>query len=353
MMTNQLGAVTNRKDYSAFGEETISAQPQSSLGYTAPGTELRKGYTGYEKDAESGLDFAQARYYNSTHGRYTSIDPLTASASIRNPQTFNRYSYVLNSPYKFTDPLGLLPMRDYDTCTCEAQNESCSDEWGPTTWDAEEEVPEEEETEEGVAENQETEGGDQQRAEEASPPPAPSAEQNAEQTQQSEAGPFVVPKETLDKYGSENETDTNYQPQPQFGNGSCSVLPQMMLPNLGRVTNWTQGTDLYDENGDPNSNIARGTVIATFNDDGRYGPPGTKKHNENKDNHAAVFLSFGTYEISGAQQKGIWVIDQWQNRTHEGQKISGIRFIALKDGITDPSNNARTFSVVMVKRPRR
>ncbi len=109
VVTDQLGAVKDRKDYSAFGEETISAQRQKSLGYTAIGDELRKGYTGYEKDSESGLDFAQARYYNSTHGRYTRIAPLTASASIRNPQTFNRYSYVLNSPYKYTDPLGLRP----------------------------------------------------------------------------------------------------------------------------------------------------------------------------------------------------------------------------------------------------
>ena len=67
--------------------------------------EVRKDYTGYEKDEESGLEFAQARYYNTTHGRFTSVDPLTASATIRNPQTFNRYSYALNSPYKFTDPL--------------------------------------------------------------------------------------------------------------------------------------------------------------------------------------------------------------------------------------------------------
>ncbi|MCV4932313.1 hypothetical protein OFC23_27955, partial [Escherichia coli] len=41
--------------------------------------------------------------------RWTSVDPLTASATIRNPQTFNRYTYSLNSPYKFTDPLGLIP----------------------------------------------------------------------------------------------------------------------------------------------------------------------------------------------------------------------------------------------------
>ncbi len=106
VITNEIGAVTSRKDFSAFGEESTASQRSSNLGYQAPN--IRKDYTGYEKDIESGLDFAQARYYNPVHGRYTSIDPLTASASIKNPQTFNRYSYVLNSPYKFVDPLGLL-----------------------------------------------------------------------------------------------------------------------------------------------------------------------------------------------------------------------------------------------------
>jgi RHS repeat-associated protein len=87
--------------------------------YSIPGSsadELRKGYTGYEKDSESGLDFAEARYYNATHGRYTSVDPLTASVETKDPQTFNRYSYVLNSPYKFIDPLGLLPVSATTKC---------------------------------------------------------------------------------------------------------------------------------------------------------------------------------------------------------------------------------------------
>jgi len=104
--TDQNGVVTNRKDFSAFGEETLSAQRTSGLKYQPDS--IRQDYTGYEKDDESGLEFAQARYYNSTHGRYTSIDPLTASANVKDPQTLNRYSYVLNSPYKFVDPLGLL-----------------------------------------------------------------------------------------------------------------------------------------------------------------------------------------------------------------------------------------------------
>lgn len=104
--TDQNGAVVSRKDFAAFGDETITSQRNTGIGYNPPS--VRQDYTGYEKDSESGLEYAQARYYNSQHGRFTSVDPLTASASIRNPQTFNRYSYALNSPYKFTDPLGLI-----------------------------------------------------------------------------------------------------------------------------------------------------------------------------------------------------------------------------------------------------
>ena len=109
IITNQSGAVVSRHDYRAFGEEVYAgtANRTNAQGYgQADG--IRQQYTGYERDYESGLDFAQARYYNSQHGRFTSVDPLTSSANVKDPQTFNRYSYVLNSPYKFTDPLGLL-----------------------------------------------------------------------------------------------------------------------------------------------------------------------------------------------------------------------------------------------------
>jgi RHS repeat-associated protein len=68
--------------------------------------DIRQKFVGYERDIEDDLDFAQARYYNSKHGRFTSVDPLMASANISSPQTFNRYSYVLNNPLNLTDPLG-------------------------------------------------------------------------------------------------------------------------------------------------------------------------------------------------------------------------------------------------------
>jgi RHS repeat-associated protein len=105
--TDSAGVVKSRHDYYAFGEEITAGITGRSSTQKYVSDNIRQKYTGYERDNESGLDYAQARYYSSQHGRFTSVDPLMASASIKNPQTFNRYSYALNSPYKFTDPLGL------------------------------------------------------------------------------------------------------------------------------------------------------------------------------------------------------------------------------------------------------
>ncbi len=61
----------------------------------------------YERDIESELDFAQARYYNPKHGRYTSTDPIIVTPErFFDPQQFNLYSYTRNNPLKFNDPTG-------------------------------------------------------------------------------------------------------------------------------------------------------------------------------------------------------------------------------------------------------
>ena len=67
----------------------------------------RQQFTGYERDAETGLDFAQARYSSSSQGRFTSPDPLGASMTVADPQSFNRYSYTRNDPVNRTDPTGM------------------------------------------------------------------------------------------------------------------------------------------------------------------------------------------------------------------------------------------------------
>ena len=62
-------------------------------------------YAGLERDPETVNDHAWARYLNSTPGRWLSPDPL--AGDITNPQSLNRYAYVLNDPMTYDDPLGL------------------------------------------------------------------------------------------------------------------------------------------------------------------------------------------------------------------------------------------------------
>ncbi len=69
-------------------------------------------FTGKERDTESGLDYFGARYYGSNMGRFMSPDPLLGSGRPWNPQTWNRYAYVLNNPLSFTDPNGLYEWGD-------------------------------------------------------------------------------------------------------------------------------------------------------------------------------------------------------------------------------------------------
>jgi RHS repeat-associated protein len=77
---------------------------------------VRQQFAGYERDNETGLDFAQARYFASVQGRFTSPDPFNPVVDIDDeddfeeylgqPQNWNRYAYVWNNPLKYVDPDG-------------------------------------------------------------------------------------------------------------------------------------------------------------------------------------------------------------------------------------------------------
>ena len=106
VVTNSSGAVMSRHDYQPFGTELGAGVGgrTTAMGFSGSGDNNRKKFTGYERDTETGLDFAQARYYSSTQGRFTSPDSLLGS--IGNPQSLNRYAYVGNNPLNFSDPTG-------------------------------------------------------------------------------------------------------------------------------------------------------------------------------------------------------------------------------------------------------
>jgi RHS repeat-associated protein len=100
-----------RHDYLPFGEENVynaaGGSRTAANGYFL-NDGVRQQFVGYERDNETGLDFAQARYYFNVQGRFTSCDPLMASGMTGKPQSWNRYSYSYNNPLRFTDPSGML-----------------------------------------------------------------------------------------------------------------------------------------------------------------------------------------------------------------------------------------------------
>jgi RHS repeat-associated protein len=62
-------------------------------------------FTGYERDSETGLDYAFARYYSSRLARFLSTDPL--GGSVGDLQSHNAYSYTSNNPLNRIDPSGM------------------------------------------------------------------------------------------------------------------------------------------------------------------------------------------------------------------------------------------------------
>jgi RHS repeat-associated protein len=109
LVTNGAGQVVARHDYLPFGDEIYGLGGRTTAqGFAQPDT-TRQRFTGYELDTETGLDFAQARYYGNGLGRFTGADPSMESMILIVPQSWNRYTYCHNNPINLTDPSGLDP----------------------------------------------------------------------------------------------------------------------------------------------------------------------------------------------------------------------------------------------------
>ncbi|MFZ0819429.1 MAG: RHS repeat-associated core domain-containing protein, partial [Candidatus Acidiferrales bacterium] len=100
MTTDANGAVLGQQGHFPFGE----------LWYDL-NTTTKWMFTDKERDAESGLDDFDARYYSSSLGRFVSADWSTIPepvpyADFRNPQSLNLYIYLRNNPLNSIDPDG-------------------------------------------------------------------------------------------------------------------------------------------------------------------------------------------------------------------------------------------------------
>lgn len=128
MVFDETGSLGNvkRHDYLPFGEDLAAGGRATTPGYgMADG--VRQKFTGYEHDDETKLEFAQARYHSTVQGRFTSADPLLLSIDPSQPQSLNRYSYVINNPLNLTDPLGMMYFEGGGTAETNLQGDKAKD----------------------------------------------------------------------------------------------------------------------------------------------------------------------------------------------------------------------------------
>ncbi|MBI3334390.1 RHS repeat-associated core domain-containing protein, partial [Candidatus Pacearchaeota archaeon] len=90
LVTNQSGDIVEENFYEPFGQIYSGEEENRYL------------YTGQELDQDTDLYYYGARYYDPSKNQFVQPDPLIQD--IYTPADLNRYAYVRNNPYKYTDP---------------------------------------------------------------------------------------------------------------------------------------------------------------------------------------------------------------------------------------------------------
>jgi RHS repeat-associated protein len=97
LVLNAMGAVIENNRTLPYGEAwlpTDNGQPTTN----------DKKFTAYERDLESGLDYAMNRYDSNANGRFISVD--SGSIIFTAPTSLNRYIYAGNDPVNIKDSTG-------------------------------------------------------------------------------------------------------------------------------------------------------------------------------------------------------------------------------------------------------
>ena len=96
-VVDEKGEKVFEASYDAWGKQTKNLKFTNMLN-------LHRGYTGHEMLNEFGIINMNGRLYDPVLGRFFSPDNYVQAPN--NSQNFNRYSYCLNNPLKYTDPSG-------------------------------------------------------------------------------------------------------------------------------------------------------------------------------------------------------------------------------------------------------
>ncbi|MCL4797460.1 MAG: RHS repeat-associated core domain-containing protein [Bryobacteraceae bacterium] len=121
LITKADGEVDQRIDYLPFGKAIpngVSGRA-TGMGYQTSNylDPLKPGFTGKERDAETGLDYFGARYMSAAQGRFTSADAPFADQIPADPQSWNLFAYARNNPLRYVDRDGRC-VSGVDTIVC-------------------------------------------------------------------------------------------------------------------------------------------------------------------------------------------------------------------------------------------
>lgn len=110
VITDHFGNVTEAMSFDAWGARRnalrwTAVDIAQRLSFNTAKTTTR-GFTGHEMLDEVGLVHMNGRIYDARIGRFVQADPFVQFKDM--PQSYNRYSYVLNNPLTFDDPSGFL-----------------------------------------------------------------------------------------------------------------------------------------------------------------------------------------------------------------------------------------------------
>jgi RHS repeat-associated protein len=115
------GAVQDNVSYYPFGAKPPYSTASSDNHYT---------FTGYEADGDT-TDYAVYRnVQNNSLARFNAPDPYLGSYDFSNPQSLNRYTYVLNNPVMYVDPIGLDSCGPDDDSPCAVSTDADSNSDG-------------------------------------------------------------------------------------------------------------------------------------------------------------------------------------------------------------------------------
>jgi RHS repeat-associated protein len=112
VVTDANGNVVGEQRYYPYGETR----------FTTGSMYTDKLFTGQREVTGLGIYHYQARFYSPKLGRF--LSPDTIIPSFANPQSLNRYMYVLGNPVRYVDPTGHLSCNHAN-----AAEEGCGDFW--------------------------------------------------------------------------------------------------------------------------------------------------------------------------------------------------------------------------------